>query len=295
VRRLLSTFTRSSLPALLIIAAIFALGMTMWWLGPTEGDKFSDLGINLGIGAVIGVALMYVERLIARGEKERERRLAEENAFVQSLVAATDLDEVNASGRSFSGILLSSRSLMGADLSFTTLDRTDLRASNLTRASVAGSAGEGLNLHGAVIDQLIARDVRWRGANLSRVSGSAVDLTGALVPDANLAEARLPRVILDHAELLRANLQRADLSDSKGLSSSFEGADLRAASLRGARLVKPNLRDADLRATDLRDAMLSEPDLRGADLRDARVDGLDLRDPVTDERTRLPAIPDRLA
>lgn len=295
MRWLLHKFRSTSLPALLIIIAIFALGMAMWWLGPAEGDKYSDLGINLGIGAAIGVALLYVERLVARGEKARERRLAEEHAFVQSLVAATDLTEVNARGRNFSGILLSSRTLVGGDLSLTSLDRTDFRGADLTRANLAGSRGEGLNLHGAVVDHLRANDVRWPNANLSRVSGSEVDLTGAILLDANITEARLPQTTLDQTELHRANLQRADLSYSKGLSASFEGADLRAANLRCARLVKPIFRDVDLRAADLRDATLTEPDLRGADLRDARVDGLHLRDPLTDERTRLPAIPDRLA
>jgi hypothetical protein len=52
MKRLWSRLHSTSLPALILIAVIFAVGMTMWALGPTEGNKYSDLGINLGVGAV---------------------------------------------------------------------------------------------------------------------------------------------------------------------------------------------------------------------------------------------------
>jgi len=280
----------TSLPALLLIAVIFVVGITMWAVGPTEGNKYSDLGINLGVGALLGVAVLYVESLIGRIEAERERRLAEENRFVQTLIAAPDLTEIRIPGRSLAGIILSGRDLSGGDLSTCDLARADLRKSNLSRADLDGSRGVGLNLHGATVDNLKARYVEWAAASLSRLSGSDVDFTGARIVDSSLTDARLPRAVLDGADLEGADLRRADLSDCRGTGAVLRGADLRAASLRGGQLKDTDLRNADLRAADLRNATIETPDLRGADLRDCNVEGLVLRDPLVDEQTRMPVL-----
>jgi hypothetical protein len=125
MRRLWSRLQSTSLPSLILIAVIFAVGITMWALGPSEGNKYSDLGINLGVGAVLGVAVLYVEAVVGRAEAERERRLAEEQRFVQTLIAAADLTEIRIPGRSLTGIILAARDLSGGDLSSTDLTRAD--------------------------------------------------------------------------------------------------------------------------------------------------------------------------
>ncbi|WP_311212280.1 MULTISPECIES: pentapeptide repeat-containing protein [unclassified Arthrobacter] len=288
MRRLWSRLQSTSLPSLILIAVIFAVGITMWALGPSEGNKYSDLGINLGVGAVLGVAVLYVEAVVGRAEAERERRLAEEQRFVQTLIAAADLTEIRIPGRSLTGIILAARDLSGGDLSSTDLTRADLRKSNLSRADLSDSAAVGLNLHGATVDALRARNVDWTGANLSRLSGSDADFTAARIIDSCFADVRLPRAVLDNAVLERADMRRADLSDCRGTAVVLRGTDMRAASLRGGQLVNADLRDADLRAADLRNASFECPDLRGADLRDCNVEGLMLREPIVDDRTRLP-------
>lgn len=289
--RLRSMLHSTSLPALVVIAVIFLIGITMWAFGPTEGNKYSDLGINLGVGAVLGVAVLYVEALVGRAEADRERRIAEEQRFVQTLIAAPDVTEIRIPGRNLAGIVLAARDLTGGDLSGTDLTRADLRKSNLSRADVSGSHGLGLNLHGATVDALKARGVQWTGAHLVRLAGSDADFTEARLAGASLSDVRLPRAMLDRADLAGADLRRADLSDCQGTSAVLRGSDLRAASLRGGRLKDADLRGADLRAADLRNATFVSPDLRGADLRDCSVEGLVLRDPVTDDQTRLPVSP----
>lgn len=288
--RLWSRLQSTSLPALILIAVIFVVGMTMWALGPSEGNKYSDLGINLGVGAVLGVAVLYVEALVGRVEAERERRLAEEHRFVQTLIAAPDLTEIRIPGRSLAGIILAARDLSGGDLSLTDLTRADLRKSNLSRVDLSSSRAVGLNLYGATVDALKALNVDWTEASLSRLAGSDVDFSGARIVDSSFVDVRLPRAVLDGADLERADLRRADLSDCRGTAVVLRGTDLRAASLRGGRLKDADLRDADLRAADLRNATLETPDLRGADLRDCNVEGFVLREPIVDDRTRLPVL-----
>jgi len=288
MRRLWSRLQSTSLPALVLIAVIFGVGITMWVLGPSEGNKYSDLGINLGVGALLGVAVLYVEAVVGRVDAERERRLAEEQRFVQTLIAAADLTEIRIPGRSLAGIILAARDLSGGDLSSTDLTRADLRKTNLSRADLSDSCAAGLNLHGATVDALKARNVDWTGANLSRLAGSDADFTEARIIDSSFVDIRLPRALLDRAVFERADMRRADLSDCCGSAVILRGTDLRAASLRGGRLKDADLRDADLRAADLRNATFESPDLRGTDLRDCNVEGLVLREPIVDDRTRLP-------
>lgn len=289
--RLWARIDSTSLPALSVIAVIFLLGMTMWALGPPEGNKYSDLGINLGVGAALGMAVLYVESRLHRAEAVRDRRLAEEQRFLQTLIAASDLSEIRIPGRSLAGIVLAGRDLSGGDLSSTDLTRADLRKADLSRVDLSGSHGVGLNLHGATVDALNARGVDWTTSNLARLAGSDADFTDAKIADSSFANVRLPRAVLDRAIFERADLRHADLSDCRGTAVVLRGTDMRAASLRGGRLMNADLRDVDLRAADLRNVTLENPDLRGADLRDSNVQGLVLREPIVDDRTQLPVLP----
>lgn len=290
MRRLWSRLHSTSLPALVVIGAIFIGGTLMWAFGPTEGDKYSDLGINLGVGAVLGVAVLYVEALVGRGEAERERRLAEEQRFIQTLLAASDLRDIRVPGRNLAGSILAARDLTGSDLSSTDLSRADFRRSILNRADMSDSRATGLNLHGATVDFLRGQRVEWTATDLSRIAGTDADFTDADLRDVVLSDVRLPRVVLDRTRCEGADLRRADLSDSRGTGTVLSGADLRAASLKGARLEAADLRGADLRGADLRNATIDRADLRGTDLRDCNAEGLSLKDPLLDEHTRLPTL-----
>jgi uncharacterized protein YjbI with pentapeptide repeats len=84
------------------------------------------------------------------------------------------------------------------------------------------------------------------------ISKLKLDLSDAILSDADLSRADLSDAILRDADLSRADLSRAKL----------RGADLRGTDLRGADLSRSDLRYADLSGAILRDA-----DLRGADLR----------------------------
>jgi uncharacterized protein YjbI with pentapeptide repeats len=289
MKRLWARMHSTSVPALVVISIMFLGGTTMWALGPAEGDKYSDLGINLAVGAALGLAILYVETLFQRGESRREQRLAEEQRFIQGLLAAPDLTDIQIPGRSLAGTILSDRSLKGANLRRTGLDRIDLRRTNLTGADLSGSIGKGVNLHGATVDAMRARDVVWSETSLARIVGSDVDFTDSVITDSSMADMRLPRALVDRARWLGADLRRSDLSGCHGTGLTLTGADLRAASLRGARLSGADLREVDLRAGDLREATLDDPDLRGADLRDCQAEGLIIRNPISDDRTRLPA------
>lgn len=99
--------------------------------------------------------------------------------------------------------------------------------------------------------------------NLSRAILNDADLSGANLVEANLTAAALNRTDLSGAKLSKANLLRAEL----------RGASLSGADLTGTELIGADLRDGDLHSTYLSDAYLN-----GADLRDSNLSGADLQD-----------------
>jgi Pentapeptide repeats (8 copies) len=94
----------------------------------------------------------------------------------------------------------------------------------------------------------------------------STDLTGAVLPRANLTGANL-----DGANLLTADLFRADFS-----GGSLARADLTHADLTDATLVRANLTCANLFHANLTRADFTGADLTGADLSDANLTGADL-------------------
>jgi len=116
-----------------------------------------------------------------------------------------------------------------------------------------------------------------RGANLA-----GFDLTGADLTDANLAGNDLTETVLRGTFLLKANLRGAFMPGVDLTDAILEEADLRDANLRGTNLRGANLRGADLRGADLRGAfmpgaILEESNLRDAILRDAILRDANLR------------------
>src|SRR6266545_2067622 len=127
---------------------------------------------------------------------------------------------------------------------------------------------------------------------------TGLDLSGAVLPGANLGYLALDGVCFDGA-----TLTKAWLLESKLTQATFQGANLDqawcvAANLQGADFTKASLVRANLRECDCRDARFLEANLTGATLSGANLCGADLssailRDAILDEatydeRTRLP-------
>jgi uncharacterized protein YjbI with pentapeptide repeats len=98
-----------------------------------------------------------------------------------------------------------------------------------------------------------------------------VDLTRAIIPNADLSGADLNGADLSGANLSRANLSRADLS-----RANLSGADLTGAYLTGAYLILTNLSGVDLTGANLPGAKLIRADLSSADLSGADLSGANL-------------------
>ena len=107
----------------------------------------------------------------------------------------------------------------------------------------------------------------WRSAN----RGRTVDLSGAILPNADLGLAKLSGADLSGADLNNANLRCAVLHDANLNLATAVAADLSGAQLVGANLIRASLQASDLRRTDLRRATLNEANLRDANLTDAHL------------------------
>ena len=115
-----------------------------------------------------------------------------------------------------------------------------------------------------------------RGASLSRAPLAEADLSNVNLTGAILSDADLRQAILSDADLNKADLRRADLSKAILSRAHLSEADLSDALLRGADLSGAQLRRAHLSDAILSGALVSKADLRGADLRRAHLNGADL-------------------
>ena len=98
-------------------------------------------------------------------------------------------------------------------------------------------------------------------ADLRRLDGTGMDLSGALLSVA----------ILDGADFTGANLRQADISSANLTEAVLAQADLHGADGRGTNLSRADLRGADLGGVDLRSALLVGADLDGTDLSGANL------------------------
>ena len=124
------------------------------------------------------------------------------------------------------------------------------------------------------LSQLHLGRIDLRGADLVGANVAEADLTMATLRGANLSRADLCGTDLHQADFSHANVTLAKLESANLVSAKFDKADLSSAeifeaNLRDAKLVRADLRGADLVHADLGGAYLSEADLGEAGLRGA--------------------------
>ena len=124
---------------------------------------------------------------------------------------------------------------------------------------------------------------RFSGLDLSKAilneaELNEADLTGAELNEADLANAELNDANLANVKLNGADLTRAELNDAKLNGAELIGANLRGANLTRAELIFANLSNVDLTRADLNDAKLYRAKLIKADLIGANLSRADLND-----------------
>jgi uncharacterized protein YjbI with pentapeptide repeats len=150
-------------------------------------------------------------------------------------------------------------------------------ASNDWRLDLSGAVLKQANLAGADLARANVGDAHLDGADLSYAHLDGANLSYADLERANVGDAHL-----DGADLLGAHLERANLRDAHLDGADLSYAHLERADLSYAQLERANLRDAHLDGADLSYADLARANprdahLKGANLGGAHLDGADLR------------------
>ncbi len=148
---------------------------------------------------------------------------------------------------------------------------------------LSGACLGGVNLSGAILTQANFREADLRGTNLGGAHLIHAQFRDANLDGANFGEAELRNAFLDKVSLVRANLFKADLRYADLRDADLTGADLRWAKLNEADLSEATLTGAKLRGAKLNGANLSgasldKADLRGAKLREVNLGKADLRE-----------------
>ncbi len=130
------------------------------------------------------------------------------------------------------------------------------------------------------LSAVVAEHGAWlqsNGAAGKRATFTGLDLAGANLAGAILANATFREVDLSDACLAEARLDGSDFRYAKMEATDLGGANLGVAALRHAKLRLSNMENAVLRGSDLSGATLTGARLAGADLKGAILIGADLR------------------
>jgi uncharacterized protein YjbI with pentapeptide repeats len=143
-----------------------------------------------------------------------------------------------------------------------------------------------LDLSSAVLSQANLGGINFRGAILRGCDFSEANLLGADLRSSDLQGSNLQGAYLSQANFSEANLTEvnfsssylfeADLSRVNLTDANLQWVYLGRADLSGSYLIGADLRDVDLRGACLVGANLSQADLRGANLIGADLQGADL-------------------
>ncbi|MFT6566352.1 MAG: hypothetical protein ACJAVO_001098, partial [Parvibaculaceae bacterium] len=210
---------------------------------------------------------------------------AENLDFAQSDLSEAELVGMEAVGAHFFGAKMVQANLFGANL-----QRANLVGADLSRADLRGCS-----LYRADLREVDLTDADLRDGSIMEQSDdgelSYIDrgdpsarLDEANLSSANLANARLGRLVGHGADLSQANLEGARL---KGCDLS--GANLSGAVLTGADLSNANLTNCDLRGASLTGSVLDGCNLDGANLTSAQFSRGALDDVASMEGVSLPA------
>jgi hypothetical protein len=119
-------------------------------------------------------------------------------------------------------------------------------------------------------------DADLSGVDLNHAELSGADLNGADLRDANLSGADLSGADFNHANLSGADLSGANLNGADLIRANLNGANLNRTKLKYANLSGADLRYANLTRADLRYANLSQADLNCALISDANLSDANL-------------------
>ena len=131
------------------------------------------------------------------------------------------------------------------------------------------------------VSAVVAEHGMWlqsKGAEGKRATFTGMDLAGADLSGAILANATFREVDLSDSCLAEARLDGSDFRYATLSAANLGGANLGVAAFRHAKLNLSNLEGAVLRGTDLSGASLSGARTAGADFKGAVMMGADLRD-----------------
>lgn len=165
-------------PAVAVVA-VLAVGLWLWWPPGAAADRHSDLGVTLIGGAVVALAVLYLERQFTRGAERRDLRL---QIGLQNNLAGIDLRR-----RDLSGFHLAGKDLRGANLS-----GTNLRGANLSGASLRDAVLNDADLRGAKLNEtpLYPSETLYPSKDL---------YPGPIYPDAIIQNTGLSKVKYDAA------------------------------------------------------------------------------------------------
>lgn len=151
-----------------------------------------------------------------------------------------------------------------------------------------------VNLEGAKLENIaIESPIRLQGIDLTKAllaeaNLPRIDLTKAEMQEVDLHDANLSGALLTDSQVERANLEGITLVDAVLPRANFSSTDLRNADLRGADLRQAILSNARLQGAKLSNTNLQEANLGGADLTGANLEGADLKGAKYNTATKFP-------
>jgi uncharacterized protein YjbI with pentapeptide repeats len=184
-----------------------------------------------------------------------------------------------------SGASLAVSDLAGFDLRKCKLSGSFLRRADLGSALLSGADLTGVDLSYAYLGRAELYRRVMAGAAINAKPGTilsieGVDLSEAIMVNANLTGAYIPRANFSHADLRHSRLLNThffgtDLRSAQLQDANLDGADLTAANLAGADFSRANLGavnfwGANLKGADFTDAHLMYTILADVDLRDVK-------------------------
>jgi uncharacterized protein YjbI with pentapeptide repeats len=134
------------------------------------------------------------------------------------------------------------------------------------RVRVQESELRGLTLGEGVVTELVLRDARLKGCDLSNLRVRSADIRRAEIAESRLVGFSVDGARIEDLRVLGGTLMLASLAHSTLRRVVFENVNLREASFLGTRLTSVCFEDCDLSGADFRGARLADCMIRGSSL-----------------------------